>query len=602
MLRSLSLLCISALLLSGCAALNVSDPAQLMQAPVAQAAAKDQSVAACAVTPTVVDKPPDDPNADPFAYGNWHINADRTLWVYIPESGVWQTGGEKAIWIRPAGTELVVSGQRLDAEAEPLRVDQPCCYPTGFQVNGLDFPSAGCWEVTATAGEHELRFVIEVRNGSLQGNGEPRQRGVDPSAPTATSVLLQNCSSYDCELSLFDTATGAVDERFAPLELGRYATFGPSRDLTKLALVTYHDNSYLQNGRLSFVDLATWETVTTTLTFDGAYNAPLFTADNSRLLVVTQTEGYPSSDLVYLVDIANGTLLAEQALDFYPSTYQFTPDESGIMFYGTKGSTAKSFVALLDANTLELLWEEEIEGLINGMVMPEGSTDQMDGKWWQPAFVFANGTPTLYVVHADQEQLTTVDFAVQSMQTVAITKPLAWIERLLMLTARTAQAKVANGVSKQAMISPDGTQLYVIGTDYQVEEETEFVQTGLGLQVINLATGKEIARFDTQAQSLTLEPLSGRLFLHGWTTDQARPYTTEWTEVLDATTLEAVTVLEQRAVAVARRLDGTPLLLSTTTLENGQTELAALDPETFEVISSMADWYGGGYAGWIVMR
>lgn len=39
----------------------------------------------------------------------------------------------------------------------------PCCYPTGFQVAGLYFPTGGCWEVTATAGESKLQFVTMVK-------------------------------------------------------------------------------------------------------------------------------------------------------------------------------------------------------------------------------------------------------------------------------------------------------------------------------------------------------------------------------------------------------------------------------------------------------
>jgi hypothetical protein len=601
MLRLFTLLTLVALLLSGCTALSLSEPGQLLEAPVAQAAVKGP-VVACDVTPTLMDEPPKDPHADPFGYGNWHINAERTMWVMIPPSGKWHTSGEKVIWIRPAGTELVVSGQRIDAKAEPLRVDQPCCYSTGFQVNGLHFPTGGCWEVVATAGEHELRFIIEVVESDEQSWAQPSARGVDPSSPLATSVLVQSCGINSCELNLFDTETGSVMEKFEPLALGRYATFGPSTDLTQLALIVYRDNSYLRNGQLSFVDLATWEVVTTTLTFNGAYNPPLFTTGNSRLLVLTQEESYLASDVVHLVDVASGTMLAEQALNFYPTSYQFTPDESGIMIFGTKGTSGESYVALLDAESLEFVWEEKVEGLLNGTVMKEGSTDPMEGRWMQPASVFAKDSATLYVVHADQEQLTTVDFDAQSMSTQAITEQLSWIERLLMLTARTAYAKMANGVNKQAMISPDGTKLYVIGTDYRIDEDSQFVQTGLGLQVIDIASGVELAHIETEAQSLTLDPVSGRLYLHGWTTAAGRPYSTEWTEVLDATTLEQINILEERAVAVARRFDGMPLLLTTTTLENGKTELAVLDPQSFETISSMADWYNGGYVGWIVLR
>jgi hypothetical protein len=37
-----------------------------------------------------------------------------------------------------------------------------CCYPTGFQVMGLIFPTEGCWDVTAKAGDSELHFVTLV--------------------------------------------------------------------------------------------------------------------------------------------------------------------------------------------------------------------------------------------------------------------------------------------------------------------------------------------------------------------------------------------------------------------------------------------------------
>jgi hypothetical protein len=71
-------------------------------------------------------------------------------------------GGEKVAWIRPQGSDLVVSGRRLDAEAPPLQALIPCCYPTGFQVTGLYFPTEGCWEVEGRAGKHSLKFVTEV--------------------------------------------------------------------------------------------------------------------------------------------------------------------------------------------------------------------------------------------------------------------------------------------------------------------------------------------------------------------------------------------------------------------------------------------------------
>lgn len=164
MLRWAILLGITTLCLSGCAPLSAASTVVIdTTIEVEPNSVTNES---CAVTQPIQEQPPDDPHADPFPFGNWHINADRTIWVALPHDGTWGTGGEKVLWIRPAGTELVVRGERLDATAPPLLMSIPCCYPTGFQVTGMYFPTVGCWEVTATAGKHELRFITQVEDAS----------------------------------------------------------------------------------------------------------------------------------------------------------------------------------------------------------------------------------------------------------------------------------------------------------------------------------------------------------------------------------------------------------------------------------------------------
>jgi len=132
---------------------------------------------ACPVSERVKDSAPRDPNASPVR-GLWYRNADRTIWAgFLPESG-WRAGGKKTYWVRPRGTQLTVTGRRLDAEAPPLRARIPCCYPTGFQIVGLYFPAEGCWEVSAKAGNSELLFVTEVKTQVAGGERahEPRHR------------------------------------------------------------------------------------------------------------------------------------------------------------------------------------------------------------------------------------------------------------------------------------------------------------------------------------------------------------------------------------------------------------------------------------------
>jgi hypothetical protein len=119
--------------------------------------------AACPVTPLVRDDAPPDRNADAVRNATWAINADRTLWASVPLPGYRFEGGDKSYWVRPVGEQLTVIGHRLDGVSIPLQASIPCCYPTGFQIVGLDFPTKGCWAIEGRAGKSELRYVTEVR-------------------------------------------------------------------------------------------------------------------------------------------------------------------------------------------------------------------------------------------------------------------------------------------------------------------------------------------------------------------------------------------------------------------------------------------------------
>jgi len=123
-------------------------------------ATTESSASVCAVTPSVRETPLILEKTAPLGPGPWHINADRTIWVwdqpYVARRPM------KTMWIRPAGAELSITGRRIDGPAPPLEANVPCCYLTGYQASGLVFPTPGCWEVTAVAGNSTLVFVTRV--------------------------------------------------------------------------------------------------------------------------------------------------------------------------------------------------------------------------------------------------------------------------------------------------------------------------------------------------------------------------------------------------------------------------------------------------------
>lgn len=145
----------------------------LLAVSMATAAQSPPERPSCAASPLVRDTAPDDPNADPVGPADWYINADRTIWAGPVPAGGWPPGGtmysgkgtvkgQKTYWVRPKGTQLAIDGRRLDGSGPPVEAHIPCCYPTGFQIVALLFPTEGCWEVHAKAGRSELRFVTQV--------------------------------------------------------------------------------------------------------------------------------------------------------------------------------------------------------------------------------------------------------------------------------------------------------------------------------------------------------------------------------------------------------------------------------------------------------
>lgn len=135
----------------------------------------------CPVSRVTRDSVPPDPNAESGGPAeDWYINSDRTIWAGPVPVGGWPSGGtlysggrvvhgQKTYWVRPRGKELVITGHRIDGQAAALEASVPCCYPTGFQIVALHFPTPGCWQVSAKAGDRELAFVTEVKPPTALG-------------------------------------------------------------------------------------------------------------------------------------------------------------------------------------------------------------------------------------------------------------------------------------------------------------------------------------------------------------------------------------------------------------------------------------------------
>jgi hypothetical protein len=132
------------------------------------------ALAPCPVTqppPTPFVPPP--PHAAPAPYTTEFWFGTEQLWTLLPERGIWeglphteQGYTQKLFWWQDTSSPFTVTGQGLDASAPALETS-----PTtngyhedlgNFILIGANFPTFGCWEITAHSEDSELTFVIWV--------------------------------------------------------------------------------------------------------------------------------------------------------------------------------------------------------------------------------------------------------------------------------------------------------------------------------------------------------------------------------------------------------------------------------------------------------
>ena len=105
----------------------------------------------------------------------------NSLWTTVPQNGIWEglpfnpSAGytQKVLWWRDGYVwtdepepNLIVTGERLDAKAPPLRASKATNAYAGdigsAILVGVDILTAGCWKITGQYNNSELSFVVWV--------------------------------------------------------------------------------------------------------------------------------------------------------------------------------------------------------------------------------------------------------------------------------------------------------------------------------------------------------------------------------------------------------------------------------------------------------
>ena len=88
-----------------------------------------------------------------------------SLWVVIPRDGIVRGLEEKFPTVRLESGPLTAEIRRLDGPMPtPPVITIPDGYgASGFQAFAVEFPTAGCWEITQRLDDNQIRFVVAVR-------------------------------------------------------------------------------------------------------------------------------------------------------------------------------------------------------------------------------------------------------------------------------------------------------------------------------------------------------------------------------------------------------------------------------------------------------
>jgi DNA-binding beta-propeller fold protein YncE len=446
---------------------------------------------------------------------------------------------------------------------------------------------------------------LEVPNGEPDVSGNTTGSGWD-SSTVPGMVLLASCNGRDGRNQILpiDPLTGAFPEQLAPISLGRTYTYAFSPDGTLLAFSTSARDDHRGAG-LHLVDLAGWTDTPTSITFDTWLYALRFSPDGKHLLAALPPAGYQAEDetRLYWIDVSSQKIVAESVLPFATRQIAFTSDGSSLAVYGVHSDKPNDFnpaaqAALVSLADMSIVWHTTIPNLMDGYYGEDPTLQTHDFLGYTPGVAFSPDGGTLYIVHADAEKLTTIDLLGRRIVTVDIQPALTWLDWLISLTADPAYAKILNGTMKEAVISPDGSRLYVTGRTYKTvadeQEEVSFNEIALGLQVIELPSGREISRLETETSEIEISPDGARVFLFGWAS------TSVWTDVVETAQPDVRALhLPGRRLVPGYALDGTEVLLSQTYPPPGlKTILALLDPVT---LAELRVWtVSDPSAGWIV--
>ena len=357
---------------------------------------------------------------------------------------------------------------------------------------------------------------------TLAGCGQARQ-----SLPVA--AVAASCSGEPtCRIRPVDARTLADRREFSPLDFEGHYVFAVSPDRRRLAAITWPADRVYVSGTLHLIDLPTWTELLPVRSINGVVDQIVFGADSQSVYWTRSTagQGYamPSAFVLSRYSIPRARLETVTAfpISFVPRDVRVLPSSGLIAVYGMPATdyvtAGPPHVLVIDPDTGRQVADIPIPGLTDGWL--RGSSADSPNQQYEAGRAWDMARERLYLVHPDADRISVVDLAQRKLVTqVTIHRPVGILERFLNWLVAPAEAKMASGVVRQAVVSPDGGRLYVTGWRNEVVSKNGNVDWGqvpLGLSVIRLDTFAEERHLDLPVSQVAVSPDGHRLLLAGY--------------------------------------------------------------------------------------
>ncbi|MBI1800968.1 MAG: PD40 domain-containing protein [Chloroflexi bacterium] len=375
----------------------------------------------------------------------------------------------------------------------------------------------GACAAPASIGPIATQSSISTEVGIVDSPGSPPTT-VSTAVDESIQTILVSLTADQKRLIAKPIDPGTLQDlpNFKPIDLRHHYTDAVSSTGQLWAVVMWPaDTDY--EGVLHLINLNNWTDRPTPLKFDNAVQM-LFSPDGLRLAVaetwdkVSGGVDHWGADIKIIApnELANFKTIE---LSYRPRRMQFSADSHQLIVYGTPWPTlwypgevpfwlagGAPQVTAFDALTGKRLWAIGLDAVKDGEYREPTTDDPNLVNLYTPGVAFSRDGQWLYVVHPDEDQLTTVDLTSGSAKAVAITEPQSWLDRLLALTAGTAYAKggALGGADKTAVLAPDEARLYITGGRSEVQKDagspTGFkeIDTPLDIQVIVPQSGERL--------------------------------------------------------------------------------------------------------------